>query len=62
MQRVIKRKVRFETLGKEMEAIHLADKLYCHAALPPDREAKAEHQRRQDRLEEIRSELAQIRN
>jgi hypothetical protein len=61
-QRVLKRKVRFETLGKEMEAIHFADKLYCSAALPPDREAKAEHKRGQDRLEEIRRELALLRN
>ena len=62
MQRVLRRKVMFHALQSEMESIHLAENLYCHAALPPDREAKAEHQRRQDRLEEIRRELAQIRN
>jgi hypothetical protein len=62
MQRVLRRKVMFHALQHEMESIHLAENLYCQVALPPDREAKAEHQRRQDRLEEIRRELAQIRN
>jgi|SRR5271156_6501753 len=52
------RKSRIAVLQKEMEFIHYANELYWrktnHGVA-----AKAEYYRRQDRLEEIRSELAE---
>jgi hypothetical protein len=52
------KKARIAALHEEIELIHQANELYWRDADPSD-EAKANHYRRQDRLEEIRSELAE---
>ena len=48
-------------LEKEMESIHVADTLYWQQDPNQTREARVEYQRRQDRLKEIRRELADLR-
>jgi hypothetical protein len=53
------RKARIAVLQEEIEFIHYANGLYWRQANPDDA-AKADHYRRQDRLEEIRSELAEL--
>jgi hypothetical protein len=45
-------------LNEEIESIHFADALYWKRGKDCSREASAEYQRRQDRLQEVRSELA----
>ncbi len=55
------RKARIATLHEEIDAIHFANKLYWEQEAPT-REARAEYQRRQDRLQEIRSELAELQS
>jgi hypothetical protein len=54
------RKARIAVLQEEIDFIHYANELYWRQANPSDA-AKAEYYRRQDRLEEIRSELAELR-
>ena len=58
------RKERIAVLQEEIDLIHYANEyaneLYWRQA-NPSAEAKAEYYRRQDRLEEIRSELAELR-
>jgi hypothetical protein len=54
-----KRKARIAALQEEIAFIHHANELYWRQAKPSDA-AKADHYRRQDRLDEIRSELAQL--
>src|ERR1043166_2976128 len=44
-------------LREELKSIHVADVLYWTAAEEPNRVARAEYKRRQDRLREIRAEL-----
>jgi len=44
-------------LSEEMDSIHYANRLFWEQKKAPSPEASAEHYRRQDRLEEIRSEL-----
>jgi hypothetical protein len=51
------RKARIAVLQEEIDFIHYANELYWREADPSD-VAKADYYRRQDRLEEIRSELA----
>jgi len=51
------RKARTAVLPKEIELIHYANQLYWRQASPDDA-ARGDYYRRQDRLEEIRSELA----
>jgi hypothetical protein len=53
------RKARIAVLNEEIELIHHANELYWRHPDPSDA-AKADHYRRQDRLEEIRSELAEL--
>lgn len=53
------RKSRIMVLNEEMHSIHSANRLYWKNKAPT-REAKAEHQRRQDRLEEVRRELDEL--
>lgn len=48
-------------LEEEMESIHAADTLYWQQDPNQTREARAEYQRRQERLKEIRRELANLR-
>jgi len=54
------KKTRIAALQEEIESIHFANKLYWEQAKRSDA-ANAEYYRRQDRLEEIRSELAELR-
>jgi len=54
------REARIAVLQEEIEFIHYANELYWRDANPGDA-AKADYYRRQDRLEEIRSELADLR-
>ena len=53
------RKARIAVLQDEVHFIHYANELYWRQPTPSDA-AKAEYYRRQDRLEEIRSELAEL--
>ena len=53
------RKVRIAALYEEIEFIHYANRLYWRQAMPDDA-ARADYYRRQDRLEELRSELAEL--
>ena len=49
--------------SKEISAIHHANNLYWICAQgEPTRQARAEHQGRQDRLEEIRRKLSNLRS
>jgi hypothetical protein len=50
---------RLAPLGKELDAIHFANTVYWKSK-EHTREATAEHHRRQERLEEIRGEIAQL--
>ena len=43
-----------------MHSIHHANKLFWEQKRARDRKAKVEYYRRQDRLEEIRGELAEL--
>jgi hypothetical protein len=59
MEPEARRKARIAVLLGELDVIHRANELYWREA-NPSHEAKAEHYRRQNRLEEIRSELAEL--
>jgi hypothetical protein len=52
-------KTRIAVLSEEIVAIHYANERYWRQANPSDT-TKADYYRRQDRLEEIRSELAEL--
>jgi hypothetical protein len=54
------RTARIAALQEEIEFIYHANELYWRQANPSDA-AKADYYRKQDRLEEIRSELAELR-
>ncbi len=54
-----KREARIAALQKEIDGIHRNNELHWRQA-NPSYAAKADHYRRQDRLEEIRSELAEL--
>ncbi len=49
-------------LQEEMDGIHFVNSLYWERGEAATSEARAGYQRRQDRLEEIRAELAQLRS
>jgi hypothetical protein len=48
-------------LKEEVNFIHFADVLYWRQGAESSREARAEYQRRQDRLREIRNEFLGLR-
>jgi hypothetical protein len=48
---------KLRVLTEELESIHVTNVLYWIAGEGPDRAARAQYKRRQDRLREIRSEL-----
>ena len=48
-------------LKEEVNFIHFADVLYWRQGTESSREARAEYQRRQDRLREIRHEFLDLR-
>ena len=54
-------KTRIAALQEEMDGIHFVNTLYWGRGEAVTSEARAEYQRRQDRLEEIHAELAQLR-
>jgi hypothetical protein len=60
MERDSKEK-RIAALREEMDAIHAANRLYWQAGEEHTLAERAEYQFRQDRLDKIRSELAQLR-
>jgi hypothetical protein len=62
MQPDAKRKARIAALNEEMDAIHAANGAYWRAGKQHTRTEKAEYHFRQDRLDKIRSELAQLRS
>jgi hypothetical protein len=53
------RKATIAALQQEMDSIHQANELYWRQA-DPSNAARTDYFRRQDRLEEIRSELAKL--
>jgi hypothetical protein len=53
---------RIAALNAEIDAIHSANTLYWRVGEAATLEARAEYRSRLDRLEEIRSELAQLRS
>jgi hypothetical protein len=53
--------VKIAALTVEMDAIHFANSLYWKQGHSQTVAARAEYQRGQDRLEEIRTQLAQLR-
>jgi len=55
------RKARIAILQQEIDFIHYANELYWRQTNPSNA-AKTDHFRRQDRLEEIRSELTKLLN
>jgi RPA family protein len=55
-----KKKARIAALSEEMERIHFVNSLYWQRGEAVTSEARAEYQRRLDRLQEIRAELAQV--
>jgi hypothetical protein len=55
-----KKKARIAALSEEIDAIHAADLLYWQAGKLQTRAERAEYQLRQERLEKIRRELAQL--
>ena len=57
-----KKKARIAALNEEMDGIHFVNSLYWQRGKAVTSEARAEYQGRQDRLEEIRAELAQLRS
>lgn len=54
-------KAKIAALEEEMKLIYLADLQYWRQDPNQTREARLEYQRRQDRLKEIRRELADLR-
>lgn len=56
-----KKKARIAALGEEMDGIHFLNSLYWRKGEAATSEARAAYQRRVDRVEEIRRELAQLR-
>jgi len=56
------KKIRIAALQKEMDGIYFADRLYWDQSKGITHDARIEHQRRQERLEEIRKELAKLRS
>jgi hypothetical protein len=57
-----KKKARIAALNEEMDGIHFVNSLYWQRGEAVTSRARAEYQRRLDRLEEIRAELAQLRS
>lgn len=60
MEPDIPTKSKIVVLTSEMHTIHLANSLYWRQREAVTHEARAEYQRRQERLEEIRAELAHL--
>jgi hypothetical protein len=57
-----KKKPRMAALNEEMDVIHSANQSYWNQGQSHSARSKAHYQFRQERLEEIRKELAQLRS
>ncbi|MFY9681327.1 MAG: hypothetical protein WBQ87_10610 [Candidatus Sulfotelmatobacter sp.] len=55
-------RARIAALDKEINAIYFADRRYWKQGEDATHEERIEHQRRQERLEQIRKELCQLRS
>jgi hypothetical protein len=55
-------KARIAALKEEMDGIHLLNRSYWQLGEASSFEERAEYQRRLDRLEEIREELARLKS
>lgn len=55
-------RARIAALDKEINAIYFADRRYWKQGEDATLEERIEHQRRQERLEQIRKELCQLRS
>jgi hypothetical protein len=55
-------KARIAALSAEIHAIYFADRRYWQKSEGVARNARIEHQRRQERLEEIRNKLTRLRS
>ncbi|MGA8270111.1 MAG: hypothetical protein WB919_01050 [Candidatus Sulfotelmatobacter sp.] len=53
-------KVKISILNTEMDNLHFANGVYWKRGIAGTLEARAEHKRRQDRLEEVRAELYKL--
>jgi hypothetical protein len=60
MERDRRIKARIAPLSKEMDEIHRANRLYWEQGESQSPAAKAEYEFRNERLEQIRTELAQL--
>jgi len=60
MKTEIPSSIKIALLASEMDAIHSTNASYWQVGEMASLEARAEHQRRKDRLEEIRIELARL--
>jgi len=58
----VKKESRIAALHEEMDAIYFADRQYWEQREGVTHDARIEHQRRQERLEGIRKELAHLRS
>jgi hypothetical protein len=57
-----KKKARIAALSEEMDGMHFVNSLYWQRGEAVTSEERAEYQRRLDRLDEIRREIAQLRS
>jgi hypothetical protein len=55
-------RARIDALNEEINAIYFADRRYWEEGKDATHDARIEHLRRQERLEEIRKELWQLRS
>jgi hypothetical protein len=56
-----RRAARIAALNSEMDELHYANQLYWNRGKNHSKEATAQHEWRQERLEKVREELAQLR-
>jgi hypothetical protein len=62
MKHYADKRARIAALNKEIDAIHFANSLYWQRRETNSTTARAEYQRRLDRLDEIRRELGQLQS
>jgi hypothetical protein len=62
MDPVTPTKTKIAVLNEEMDGIHFVNSLYWGRGEAVSTEARAEYRRRQDRLDAIRTELAQLQS
>jgi hypothetical protein len=62
MEPAANKESRITALNKEIDTIYFADRQYWDQSERATHDMRIEHQRRKERLEEIRKELAQLRS